>query len=265
MLQSIETRRGSGDSRGRLRSNTNIPAPTFVTPRSAAPPVFVTGFPGSGLRLLEMVARTAWSHPEDPAPIDQVSPRRVFRDTEEGLLKAAGLDWDRLPGAEAEQAAFMSSLDARGGGSLPSGVFSCPTLVVTWPFWLNANPRARLLVALRHPAEAIAALRGCREDMNPGAAIELWQAYARQVLRALDDPRTVVVHFDSLLEQPHEEIAGITDAHPGPLPIDRARRTRWAGESAVPAECAAAYATLCARASPEETPNPSPTRPVAPS
>jgi len=220
-----------------------------VTPRSAAPPVFVTGFPGSGLRLLEMVARSAWSHPEGPGPIDRVSPTRVFRDTEERLLQNAGLDWDRLPGTEAEEAAFRSSLDARGGGTLPSGVFSSPTLVVTWPFWLNANPHARLLVALRHPAEAIAALRGRREDMNPGAAVELWRAYARLLLRALDDPRTIVVHFDSMIAQP-EEIAGITDAHPGPLPIDRARRTRWAGESAVPAECASAYATLGARASP---------------
>lgn len=215
---------------------------------SSHPPVFVTGFPGSGLRLLAAVVRATRSTPEDRGPIDQASPTQSFGEIEAGLLGTAGLDWNRLPATNWDETAFRSPLNRKDLGVLPSGVFASPTLVFTWPFWLGANPGARLAVSLRHPAEAIAALRRRHTDMNEGAAVDLWLAYARLALRALDDPRTLLFHFDSIFENPKAEIERLTGAQAGSFRIDRVQRTHWAVEGAVPARCASAYARLCAAA-----------------
>lgn len=213
-------------------------------------PIFVTGFPGSGLRLLEAIAHAACRHVAGPAPIDRLSPVQKFEAINEDLVADTGLHWDRVPVPAADEAGFGGRLKAGERGDIGAGVFCSPTLTLTWSFWLQANPDARLVVALRHPGEAIAALRARHPEIGEAAAVELWRAYSGLLLRAADDSRTTVVHFDSIFERTQQEISRILDVKSTLFEIDRSRRTRWMGEDAVPGDCVSAYAALCVAAGP---------------
>lgn len=219
-----------------------------ATPSAGEAPLFITGFPGSGLRLVEALARQARGDRETPSPIDRPAPAQIFRATNDGILAGAEVDWNRFRASEDGGKAPDLTLGGPLEGGLAFGVFASPTLIHTWTFWLHVNPGARLIVVVRHPAEAIGALRARRPELEEAEGIELWLAYAHAALGALADPRVSVVHFEAVFERPEEEMRRLWGVQ-RPFSVDHARRTRWVRDAAIPRHLAT-YASLCAAAGP---------------
>ena len=146
------------------------------TPAEDRPdPVFLIGFPRSGTTLLDQIldAHPALSTIEEKDALDQV--RRTVERMPEGYpdaLAALGADalrdLRRLYFNEADR--WLSELGGR------TAVDKMPLNTIDAGLIYRLFPRARLLLALRHPCDVV--LSGFMQAMKPNAAMVLFDSLA---------------------------------------------------------------------------------------
>jgi tetratricopeptide (TPR) repeat protein len=136
-------------------------------------PVFLIGFPRSGTTLLDQIldAHPALSTMEEKDAVDQV--RRAVERMPEGYPDAlAGLNADALRELRRlyfnEMDRWLGPLDER------TPVDKMPLNAIDAGLICRLFPRARLLVAIRHPCDVV--LSGFMQAMKPNAAMVLFDS-----------------------------------------------------------------------------------------
>lgn len=139
-----------------------------------------------------------------------------------------------------------------------------PRNALTLPFWLRLIPDLKVIVCVRNPLEVARSLFLRGDSMNP-FQFQLWLAYYRQLLSAIQSEHCLVTHYQSYFQNPCAElrrVLGWLDAKVSDEAVERACAHISTGlrhhcvttaeliEADVPDEVLGLYWSLCAKAGP---------------
>lgn len=194
--------------------------------------IVVLGMHRSGtsalVRLLSLAG--CWIGSDDDFhDADDANPRGYWEHKEvwgldSDLLNALGGDWDEVPDFSldrlddaarqtfaARAREIVARLDTQAA-SAPSQAWAIkdPRLCLTLPLWQPALPRAVAVFALRSPL-SIARSIARRDDYPLAVGLALWEQHLRAALTATAQTPRIAIHFEDLLDSPHDELARLVE------------------------------------------------------
>jgi SAM-dependent methyltransferase len=131
------------------------------------------------------------------------------------LLHELGGGWDRpvdvpgdLSGASGRLLRERAEKLVANFNGLDHWGWKDPRNSLTLPFWHSLLPDLDVVLIVRNPLEVAASLQR-RGMFSYSLALELWTTYNERVLKAADDTRVLVTHYESYFSDPHAEIRRI--------------------------------------------------------